>query len=201
VQYLVGKLRISLAGEAMGVSQIFCILGWLAIVFSKGVWWLDLGRFLVGCGIGLLSFVVPVYIAEITPKNDRGALTSLSQLMIGCGKSLTFLIGSLVNWRILALLGIIPCLLHLLGLFFIPESPRWLAKCDRTEEFEAVLQYIRGGNADISQEAADIIEYTEKLRWISEDGVLYLFQGKYAYSIIVSIINYWENYTTPLNFY
>uniref|UniRef100_A0A2N9EK99 Major facilitator superfamily (MFS) profile domain-containing protein n=1 Tax=Fagus sylvatica TaxID=28930 RepID=A0A2N9EK99_FAGSY len=124
---------------------------------SQGVWWLDLGRFLVGCGIGLLSFVVPVYIAEITPKNDRGALTSLSQLMIGCGKSLTFLIGSLVNWRILALLGIIPCLLHLLGLFFIPESPRWLAKCDRTEEFEAVLQYIRGGNADISQEAADII--------------------------------------------
>ncbi|GMY21349.1 sugar transporter ERD6-like 5, partial [Fagus crenata] len=152
-----------------------------------GVWWLDLGRFLVGCGIGLLSFVVPVYIAEITPKNDRGALTSLSQLMIGCGKSLTFLIGSLVNWRILALIGIIPCLLNLLGLVFIPESPRWLAKCDRTEEFEAVLQYIRGGNADISQEAADIIEYTEKLRWISEDGVLYLFQGKYAYSIIVAV--------------
>ncbi|KAM3752810.1 hypothetical protein ACB098_03G047000 [Castanea mollissima] len=150
-------------------------------------WWLDLGRFLVGCGIGILSYVVPVYIAEITPKNVRGSFTSLSQLMIGCGKALTFLIGSLVNWRTLALIGIIPCLAHLLGLFFIPESPRWLAKCGRLEEFEVRLQFLRGENADISQEAADIIEYTENFRWISEDGVLHLFQEKYAYSIIVAV--------------
>uniref|UniRef100_A0A7N2L3U6 Major facilitator superfamily (MFS) profile domain-containing protein n=1 Tax=Quercus lobata TaxID=97700 RepID=A0A7N2L3U6_QUELO len=172
---------------AMGVSETFCILGWLAIVFAKDAWWLDLGRFLVGCGIGILSYVVPVYIAEITPKNVRGSFTSLSQLMIGCGKALTFLIGSLVNWRTLALIGIIPCLAHLLGLFFIPESPRWLAKCGRLEEFEVRLQFLRGENADISQEAADIIEYTENFRWISEDGVLHLFQGKYAYSIIVAV--------------
>ncbi|KAL4637245.1 hypothetical protein ACB092_03G064500 [Castanea dentata] len=141
---------------AMGVSEILCILGWLAIVFAKDVWWLDLGRFLVGCGIGVLSYVVPVYIAEITPKNVRGTFTSLNQLMIGCGKALTFLIGSLVNWRTLALIGIIPCIVHVLGLFFIPESPRWL-------------------------------EYTEKVRLNSEDGVLYLFQEKYAYSIIVAV--------------
>ncbi|XP_030960039.1 sugar transporter ERD6-like 5 [Quercus lobata] len=172
---------------AMGVSETFCILGWLAIVFAKDAWWLDLGRFLVGCGIGILSYVVPVYIAEITPKNVRGSFTSLSQLMIGCGKALTFLIGSLVNWRTLALIGIIPCLAHLLGLFFIPESPRWLAKCGRLEEFEVRLQFLRGENADISQEAADIIEYTENFRWISEDGVLHLFQGKYACSIIVAV--------------
>uniref|UniRef100_A0A7N2L4H7 Major facilitator superfamily (MFS) profile domain-containing protein n=1 Tax=Quercus lobata TaxID=97700 RepID=A0A7N2L4H7_QUELO len=107
--------------------------------------------------------------------------------MIGCGKALTFLIGSLVNWRTLALIGIIPCLAHLLGLFFIPESPRWLAKCGRLEEFEVRLQFLRGENADISQEAADIIEYTENFRWISEDGVLHLFQGKYACSIIVAV--------------
>ncbi|KAL4637236.1 hypothetical protein ACB092_03G064500 [Castanea dentata] len=172
---------------AMGVSEILCILGWLAIVFAKDVWWLDLGRFLVGCGIGVLSYVVPVYIAEITPKNVRGTFTSLNQLMIGCGKALTFLIGSLVNWRTLALIGIIPCIVHVLGLFFIPESPRWLAKRGRIEEFEAVLQFLRGKNADISKEAADIIEYTEKVRLNSEDGVLYLFQEKYAYSIIVAV--------------
>nr|XP_023925771.1 sugar transporter ERD6-like 5 isoform X1 [Quercus suber] len=172
---------------AMGVSEIFCIFGWLAIVFSKDVWWLDLGRFLVGCGIGVLSYVVPVYISEITPKNVRGAFTSLSELMIGCGKALTFLIGSLVHWRTVALIAIIPCLVHLLGLFFIPESPRWLAKCGRLKEFEAMLQILRGENADISQEAADIIEYIENLRWISEDGVLHLFQGKYAYSVMVAV--------------
>ncbi|KAL4637238.1 hypothetical protein ACB092_03G064500 [Castanea dentata] len=159
----------------------------LGLTSVEDVWWLDLGRFLVGCGIGVLSYVVPVYIAEITPKNVRGTFTSLNQLMIGCGKALTFLIGSLVNWRTLALIGIIPCIVHVLGLFFIPESPRWLAKRGRIEEFEAVLQFLRGKNADISKEAADIIEYTEKVRLNSEDGVLYLFQEKYAYSIIVAV--------------
>ncbi|KAF5453949.1 hypothetical protein F2P56_023658 [Juglans regia] len=64
---------------AMGAAEMFCILGWLAMAFSKDAWLLDLGRFLVGCGIGVLSYVVPVYIAEITPKNVRGGFTSLSQ--------------------------------------------------------------------------------------------------------------------------
>ncbi|XP_065618862.1 sugar transporter ERD6-like 5 [Quercus suber] len=59
----------------MGFLEILCLAGWLAIAFSKGACWLDLGRLLVGCGMGLLSYVVGTYnIAEITPKNLRGGL-------------------------------------------------------------------------------------------------------------------------------
>ncbi|GKV49213.1 hypothetical protein SLEP1_g55975 [Rubroshorea leprosula] len=49
-----------LAGRkyAMGISEILCIIGWLAESLSKNILWLDLGRFLVGCGIGLLSYMV-----------------------------------------------------------------------------------------------------------------------------------------------
>ncbi|XP_020540483.1 sugar transporter ERD6-like 5 [Jatropha curcas] len=172
---------------AMGVSEIFCTLGWLAIILAKDALWLDLGRFSLGCGIGLLSYVVPVYIAEITPKNVRGVFVSLNQLMIGLGKALTFLIGSLVSWRILAIIGIIPCLIQLLGLCSIPESPRWLAKIGRMKEFESSLQRLRGKSANISQEAADIREYTDYVCKISEDGILNLFQRKYAYSLVVGI--------------
>ncbi|RZB49477.1 Sugar transporter ERD6-like 5 isoform B [Glycine soja] len=100
------------------MSKIWC--------FLKVAWWLYVGRLLVGCGIGLLSYVVPVYVAEITPKNLRGAFTAVHQLMICCGMSLTYLIGAYVNWRILATIGIIPCLVQLLSLPFIPDSPRWL---------------------------------------------------------------------------
>nr|POF23823.1 isoform 2 of sugar transporter erd6-like 5 [Quercus suber] len=50
---------------------------------------------------------------------------SNAQLMT-CGISLMYLIGSAINWRTLALIGAIPCLLQLVGLLFIPESPRWL---------------------------------------------------------------------------
>ncbi|GLT90369.1 hypothetical protein SLE2022_083060 [Rubroshorea leprosula] len=178
-----------LAGRkyAMGISEILCIIGWLAESLSKNILWLDLGRFLVGCGIGLLSYVVPVYVAEITSKDVRGSFTSLNQLMIGIGKAVTFIVGSLVSWRTLALIGIMPCLLQLIGLAFIPESPRWLAKTSRMEEFESTLQQLRGRHADISQEAEDIKEYTEYLQRISNDGIRNLFQQKYVYSVIVGV--------------
>ncbi|KAL5768420.1 hypothetical protein ACOSQ2_015203 [Xanthoceras sorbifolium] len=173
---------------AMGVADIFCCIGWLAIVLSKNVWWLDIGRFLVGCGIGLLSFAVPVYVAEITPKNVRGRFVSLVQLMIGVGKALFFLIGSLVNWRALAIIGLIPCVIQFLCLFFVPETPRWLVKIGRFEEFEDSLQRLRGKNADISREATDIKDYTDYLERISaKDGFLSLFQQKYSRSIIIVV--------------
>lgn len=69
---------------AMGFSQLFCISGWLAITIAKDAWWLYIGRLLVGCGIGLLSYVVPVYIAEITPKNLRGGFTAVHQVKQSC---------------------------------------------------------------------------------------------------------------------
>ncbi|XP_077218123.1 sugar transporter ERD6-like 5 isoform X2 [Tasmannia lanceolata] len=139
---------------AMGLSDIFCITGWLAIFFSKAAWSLDLGRLSVGYGIGLLSYVVPVYIAEITPKNLRGGFTAANQL---------------------------------LGLFFIPESPRWLAKVGHLKEFEAVLQSLRGQDADISLEAAEITDYTITLQSLPEARIYDLFQRKYAHSVIVGV--------------
>ncbi|TQD76463.1 hypothetical protein C1H46_038025 [Malus baccata] len=141
---------------AMAFSEIFCILGWLAIAFSKVAWWAELGRLLVGCGMGLLSYVVPIYIAEITPKDLRGGFTTVHQLMICCGVSLTYLIGAFLNWRALALLGTIPCVIQILGLFFIPESPRWLAKIGKWKECEATLQRLRRENSSTSQEVAEI---------------------------------------------
>ncbi|XWS58251.1 hypothetical protein CRYUN_Cryun08bG0017900 [Craigia yunnanensis] len=163
----------------MGIAQIFCLSGWLAIAFSEVAWSLDLGRFLLGCGMGLLSFSVPIYIAEITPKNVRGGFTALNPLLMGFGQSLAFLIGSLVNWRTLALIGIIPGLIQLPCLFFIPESPRWLVKVGREKEFEAALCRFRGANADIFEEATEIQEYTLFLQQIREDGIFNLFQRKY----------------------
>ncbi|KHN03404.1 Sugar transporter ERD6-like 16 [Glycine soja] len=65
---------------------------------------LDLGRFCTGYGIGVISFV----------------------LMIVIGASISFLLGSFLSWRQIALAGLVPCLSLLIGLHFIPESPRWL---------------------------------------------------------------------------
>ncbi|KAK4596098.1 hypothetical protein RGQ29_014242 [Quercus rubra] len=172
--------------NTMWILDIFYIMGWLAIYFAKGAWLLDLGRLSLGFGFGLTCFVAPTYLSEITPKILRGGFTSVTMAMIPFSLTVAYLIGSVVNWRALALIAI-PCLLLLFGLFFIPESPRWLAKIGREMEFEAALQRLRGKNVNTSEEAADIKDYTENIQQISEDKILHLFQQKYAYQLIVGI--------------
>ncbi|KAI3445038.1 hypothetical protein Pfo_001703 [Paulownia fortunei] len=154
---------------AMGFAELFNIVGWLAIAFSKNVWLLDIGRLLTGFGVGLLSYVVPVYIAEITPKNLRGAFTAVNQLMICCGASIMYLVGNVITWRLLALIGIIPCLIQLLGLLIIPESPRWLAKIGQWDGSEASL------------------DYTRTLEQLKDSRMIDLFQRKYAHSLAVGV--------------
>ncbi|KFK35614.1 hypothetical protein AALP_AA4G014000 [Arabis alpina] len=171
----------------MGFSEMFCILGWLTIYLSKVAFWLDVGRLLVGYGMGVLSFVVPVYIAEITPKDLRGGFTTVHQLMICLGVSVTYLLGSFVGWRVLALIGMVPCVVQMMGLFIIPESPRWLAKIGRWEEFEIALQRLRGKSADISNESSEIKDYTQRLSQLSGGSIFDLFQPQYAKFLLVGV--------------
>ncbi|KAI7746208.1 hypothetical protein M8C21_026148 [Ambrosia artemisiifolia] len=83
-------------------------------------------------------------------------LTTLNQLMIVTGSFISFLLGTVVSMRTLALTRLIPCVLLLVGLLFIPESPRWLAKVGREVEFENSLRRLRGAKANIYAEANEI---------------------------------------------
>nr|XP_028945894.1 sugar transporter ERD6-like 17 isoform X4 [Malus domestica] len=177
---IIGRIR------TMWLSEIISIAGWLSIAFAKNAWLLDFGRLLLGISSVLILYVGPIYIAEITPKDFRGRFTSTNQLMSSCGFALMYFVGNALNWRTIALIGAIPSLLHIIGLFFIPESPRWLAKIGKQKEFETVLQRLRGKNANISQEAAEIMDYTEIFQRHSE-RMLDLFQWRYADLIIVGV--------------
>ncbi|KAK6938828.1 Major facilitator, sugar transporter-like [Dillenia turbinata] len=159
---MVGAIASGQIAEYIGrkgslmIAAIPNIIGWLAISFAKDYSFLYMGRLLEGFGVGIISYTVPVYIAEIAPQNLRGALGSVNQLSVTIGIMLAYLLGLFVNWRILAVLGILPCTILIPGLFFIPESPRWLAKMGMTEDFEASLQVLRGFDTDISSEVNDI---------------------------------------------
>ncbi|XP_059652532.1 sugar transporter ERD6-like 5 isoform X2 [Cornus florida] len=172
---------------AMWFLQVFCIMGWLAIIFGKGVLWLDIGRLSLGVGVGINYYVASIYIAEVTPKNIRGACSSFNQLLNSFGMTLMFFIGNVMTWRFMALIGILPCLLQVVGSFFIPESPRWLAKIGRHRESEATLQCLRGENCDISQEAAEIKDYTQIFQGRSQSRILDLFERRYAHSLMVGV--------------
>ncbi|CAL1407266.1 unnamed protein product [Linum trigynum] len=171
----------------MWVSALFFLVSWSTIAFAKVPWLLDLGRFVLGIAVGITVYVVPVYIAEITPEKTRGTFTLTHQFMITFGFSLAYAVGTIISWRALALLGDIPCLLHVVGIFFIPESPRWLAKLGKDKELEATLKYLRGNASadDVSQEALEIKEHTKLFESLSENRIQDLFQHKYADALIV----------------
>ncbi|KAK8703015.1 hypothetical protein V6N13_021346 [Hibiscus sabdariffa] len=159
---MVGAIASGQIAEYIGrkgsllIAAIPNIIGWLAISFANHSSFLFMGRLLEGFGVGIISYTVPVYIAEIAPQNMRGSLGSVNQLSVTIGIMLAYLLGLFTNWRVLAVLGILPCLILIPGLFFIPESPRWLAKMGMMEEAESSLQVLRGFNTDISVEVNEI---------------------------------------------
>ncbi|KAJ8772697.1 hypothetical protein K2173_027874 [Erythroxylum novogranatense] len=159
---MVGAIASGQIAEYVGrkgslmIASIPNVIGWLAISFAKDSSFLYMGRLLEGFGVGIISYTVPVYIAEIAPQNLRGSLGSVNQLSVTIGIMLAYLLGIFVQWRILAVLGILPCTVLIPGLFFIPESPRWLAKMGMSEDFEASLQVLRGFDTDISVEVNEI---------------------------------------------
>ncbi|KAL0692387.1 hypothetical protein Bca4012_059567 [Brassica carinata] len=183
-----GKMAIVLGRRGtMWVSDILCVIGWLCIAFAKNVLWLNFGRISSGIGIGLISYVVPVYIAEITPKHIRGTFTFFNQLLQNSGLALVFFWGNFISWRKMALLGALPCVIQGIGLFLVPESPRWLAKVGADEELENSLLRLRGREADISREASEIQVMTKMLESGSKSSFSDLLQRKYRHTLVVGI--------------
>ncbi|KAF8097960.1 hypothetical protein N665_0278s0021 [Sinapis alba] len=185
---LSGKMAIVLGRRGtMWVADILCVIGWLCIAFAKDVLWLNIGRISSGIGIGLISYVVPVYIAEITPKHIRGICTFSTQLIQNAGLAIVYFLGNFINWRMMALLGALPCVIQGIGLFFIPESPRWLAKVGANKELENSLLRLRGKDADISREASEIQVMTKMLDSDSKSSFSDLFQKKYRHTLVVGV--------------
>lgn len=143
---------------ALQMTTIFFILGPVAETFAPAIPLLALGRFLSGIGSGAAIVVGPIYVSEVAPPQSRGFFGAFTQVMTNVGILLTQTLGYFWShdsfWRlILAVAGLIG-VLELLGLFMIPESPKWLVEHQQTGQARKVLQRIRGRNADIEAEMA-----------------------------------------------
>ena len=149
---------------------------------------LIVGRFVAGCGIGLSSSTVPVYISEVSPPASRGWTVSLFQLAITVGILLAYLIGYVLaptgGWRWMFGLAVIPSAIFCLGMIFLPESPRWLVKQGETGRARGILQKIRG-TREFETELAEI---ESSLKLTTEQGRLSdLLQPSLRAALIVGL--------------
>lgn len=131
-------------------SSIGFIFGTLIIVFTPSLDFLILGRFILGLSIGICSFTAPLLIAEVAPANKRGKLVFLSIVTITGGQVIAYAINlwfaEVESWRSMFAMGLIPAVLLFIGVFFIPETPRWLVLKGRVNEAKNILFRIRGAN-------------------------------------------------------
>ncbi|KAF9457604.1 general substrate transporter [Collybia nuda] len=139
------------------------------------------GRVISGFGIGGISAVAPAFVSECSPKEVRGRITGLFQIMVAIGVMISYFINfgvglhiSGVNlWRIPFGFQLVPAGIMLFGLLTVKESPRWLASVGRDQEAITNLAYLRKeseGSENVLAEIAEINATIEEER-IAREGL------------------------------
>lgn len=165
---MLGALVSGFAADRLGRQRLLVAAG---VIFTAGalgtgvastVIMLVLFRFTLGLAIGIASVIVPLYLAEMAPTQDRGVITSLNQYMIIVGTALAAAIGYLLaftsSWRWMLLLGVLPGVVLVVGMFTLPDTPRSLIRRGYAERGRTVLVDLRGDTALAEREFTEIVE-------------------------------------------
>jgi SP family arabinose:H+ symporter-like MFS transporter len=180
-------------------ASLLLALGALLTALPRDIITFNVFRIIGGVGVGLCSIASPMYIAEISPASRRGALGFMYQLAIVAGCILSIFVACQLAeeslnspcWRWMFGSEMVPVVLFIGFLLFIPETPRWLAAHGREDEALAVLKRIDG--PEFARE--EIVEIRKSL---SEEMGSFreLFQPGLRMALLVGILlAIFNNYT------
>lgn len=141
--------------RTMAAGSVLVIIGSILLSSSFSLPQLIVGRLVLGLGFGMLTATVPVWQAESSPAEHRGALVVLEGLFASIGLAISqaidlglyFAEGS-VSWRFPLAMPILFAFIILAALPIVPDSPRWLVKKGRIEEAKAVLAILEDASED-----------------------------------------------------
>jgi SP family galactose:H+ symporter-like MFS transporter len=145
-------------------ALVFAVFSFLSSLADSYIL-LCIYRFFLGLAVGISSFVVPLYLSEIAPAKYRGGFVAMYQMMITVGIFMVyvtnyFIAAYIQDWRPMFYVITIPAVIMLIGLLFIPKSPRWLMLKNRYKEAEGVLTDTREYDSEISEEIASLQNVT-----------------------------------------
>ncbi|OSS43414.1 hypothetical protein B5807_11807 [Epicoccum nigrum] len=164
---LTGLLADSLGRKPLIlIADALFVIGALLQAYTSTVWGMILGRSIVGAAVGSASFVVPLYISELSPSPFRGRLVTVSSLFITGGQVVAYGVGwafseTLGGWRWMVGLGAAPALLQFVMLFFMPETPRLLIQKGRVVEAKRVLSRVYGSSNDMQRLVSAVLRRVE----------------------------------------
>jgi len=192
---IVGTLIVGKPADLYGRKKVLIVTAVLYTISAFGCAFsfswetLLFARFLGGIGVGVVSVVGPMYIAEIAPAAYRGRLVGLFQFNVVFGILMAYLSNYIVGqfdlgdaeWRWKLGVQAIPSIIFFFALFFIPRSPRWLMKMGYTDEARAVL--VRVGEQHIDEVMNDIQESLDAAKHSGDR----LFSKKFSFPIFLAV--------------
>lgn len=152
----IGALFSGKLAEAIGRKKVLLGCAILFAITGVSTGWANnftvflISRIASGAAVGAAALVCPIYLAEISPSTVRGRVVSFYQLAITFGLILAYLSNYLLlnvgdnNWRWMFSSQALPSLLFFVGLFFVPESPRWLIGKGKNQKADTILKTIGG---------------------------------------------------------
>jgi sugar porter (SP) family MFS transporter len=178
----VGRKRLIVA------AGVIFTAGALLAALAPNVGVLIAARFILGLAVGSAALAVPIYLAEIAPTNIRGAIASLNQLMIVTGILAAFIVNAILasseNWRLMLGLAAVPSIILLIGMIFMPETPRYLVHSGEEEEAREVLEDLPGDERP--QERIEEIREVDQEE--TESGLRALFREKWVRPALIVAI-------------
>lgn len=158
------KPTLLASGGLFVIGSVACALAWSPAALIGA-------RLVLGLAIGIAAFIAPLYLAEVAPKERRGAMIAIYQLLITVGFLVAYLSDTgfsyISAWRWMLGIVAIPGVVFLVGVTRLPESPRWLVLVGRDAEASAVLQKLRSGADAVNREVAEIKQqlHTPQRSW------------------------------------
>ena len=168
----------------MFVGSIICVLGTALVTGAIEAGMFICGRILLGIGGVLVGAIGPVLVAELAYPKHRATATALSNTQYSTGTIVsawitfgTFRLANTWSWRIPSAFQALPSVLQAIGIFFLPESPRYLVSVGKEEKaLEILAQYHANGDREdeiVQYEYREICETIElelaakKTKWVS----------------------------------
>lgn len=217
---LVGAMVAGSLADRLGRKPLLLLSAFIFLVSAYATGAFDAftyflcARFVGGIAIGIASGLSPMYIAEIAPSHVRGKLVSLNQLTIVLGilgaQIVNYLIAEpmpagtteppadswnvQMGWRWMFWSAAFPAALFMLLVFFIPESPRWLAMKNRKQQAIKILSHI--GGAEYARAEYDTVVKADAKEVKSERGGLRVLLSKpfrlvLCLGVLIAVFQQW----------
>ena len=195
----VGALGASVISNALGrkrsllLSGLLFLIGALVACMSKNAEAFIVARVLLGLAVGIVSFVVPLYLSEVSPQHIRGTVLASFQLMVTIGILVAYLINLAFshsgNWEWMLGITAIPAALMLLSMLFLPESPRWMVSRGAMDAAKATLKRLSGSEKDAERELSTIRNALNQQTGAKVKGSsLFFSNGNFRRSVLLGIL-------------